>query len=139
MTEAYAIKGPDGKVLLHTISYAEGEAWAMFTGDADTHTCVRVTVSEKPQSHCERCKNLIQQCTCHPSKPTVSEKGEADELLKAARVHIAVNSHALSAVSTEEMLARIDSYLSRGRVCEHGQGLTDYCQPCGRVNGGGNG
>lgn len=23
------------------------------------------------------------------------------------------------------------------QVCEHGQGITDYCQPCGRINGGG--
>ncbi len=22
-------------------------------------------------------------------------------------------------------------------LCPHGQGITDYCQPCGRVNGGG--
>lgn len=25
------------------------------------------------------------------------------------------------------------------QVCEHGKGITDYCQPCGRINGGGNG
>ena len=21
--------------------------------------------------------------------------------------------------------------------CEHGKGLTDYCEPCGRIDGGG--
>ena len=21
-------------------------------------------------------------------------------------------------------------------ICEHGKGMTDYCEPCGRVNGG---
>lgn len=24
-----------------------------------------------------------------------------------------------------------------GGVCEHGKGLTDYCEPCGRIHGGG--
>lgn len=23
------------------------------------------------------------------------------------------------------------------KVCAHGKGFTDYCQPCGRINGGG--
>lgn len=23
------------------------------------------------------------------------------------------------------------------KLCEHGKGITDYCEPCGRVNGGG--
>jgi len=27
--------------------------------------------------------------------------------------------------------------LAEKEVCEHGEGLTDYCLPCGRVNGGG--
>lgn len=24
-----------------------------------------------------------------------------------------------------------------GETCDHGQGVTDYCLPCGRINGGG--
>ena len=27
--------------------------------------------------------------------------------------------------------------VSPKELCEHGRGLTDYCEPCGRINGGG--
>jgi malate synthase len=41
-----------------------------------------------------------------------------------------------------EILARIveekqSKALAGDTTCEHGKGKTDYCEPCGRINGGG--
>lgn len=163
MTEAYAIKDKDDFIDARYIRKWERECWKAMVGNHEerefqkriTHlkqhlfSCVPVTVSEKPQSHCERCKNLIQQCTCHPSKPTVSEKGEAEDIavIRSARAWIGGRTREFAnpnftdryghAESGKVLCDLLDAYLSRRQVCEHGQGLTDYCQPCGRVNGGG--
>ena len=81
-----------------------------------------VTVSEKPQSHCERCKNLIQQCTCHPSKPTVSEKGEAEAFPKVPLPDKTVYGPNRTVVGHFYTYARVKqfrdaclAYLSRGQ------------------------
>ena len=33
-------------------------------------------------------------------------------------------------------ISLITSSETLGRTCEHGKGLTDYCEPCWRVSGG---
>jgi hypothetical protein len=37
----------------------------------------------------------------------------------------------------KEIWASEETKAQEADVCEHGRGMTDYCQPCGRVNGGG--
>jgi len=38
-------------------------------------------------------------------------------------------------LSGEKLLTELNKLLE-GDKCQHGKGLTDYCQPCGRVNNG---
>ncbi len=94
MTEAYAIKGPDGKIILWAIGESELDAWSDF--------CVVCDYQSKIPQELQQ-----QGYTCVPV--TVSEKIEADALLKEL-----TRKRFQGGITAQDWDA-IDAYLSRGQ------------------------
>jgi len=106
MTEAYAIKGPDG-IDASSVQETESECWLEW-----------YVATEMGQDMSER-----HGYTCVPV--TVSEKGEVEALLKAAKEYVDsqhLHQHVISKFPVVlepcercELNKRIDAYLSRGQ------------------------
>ena len=62
-----------------------------------------------------------------------SDNTKLRELLKAAYYYLPHDSGLAVKIGN----AIDDEAHKEADKCEHGKGLTDYCQPCGRINGGG--
>ena len=74
----------------------------------------------------------------------ITEKARVDERAKTVEACLAAmdNIDWDSEIEEGESLRMVRQAVELeikgvGGVCEHGKGLTDYCEPCGRIHGGG--
>lgn len=65
-----------------------------------------------------------------------TKTAEADRLREAASDLVSLWDSATETEESMEAAVRKLALAATRKECEHGKGLTDYCQPCGRVNNG---
>lgn len=91
--------------------------------------------NSKLHKECAHLTELFRQ-----ARVALHEMATHEELADDANAYWILRNEA------EATLARLKDYdvavmatqaVLTGMLCPHGQGLTDYCQPCGRVSGGG--
>jgi hypothetical protein len=92
----------------------------------------------------DQLERINRWCRAYPRtvfiEPTKEQWAEANKLLEAHRP-ACPSLTAMSGSIMRHVVEGIQALaaLNRGEpeICQHGNGLTDYCEPCGRINGGG--
>lgn len=92
----------------------------------------------------DQCKNctyrgdidncLLTDCSHHENWISFQHKERYEALLAQVAEMAHAYKQRLITMTNEEVDAAFSKYQPTEELCEHGNGVNDYCEPCGRIH-----